>query len=144
VQVESTQTVSISESGQAVFMRVTNLDGTLNGRSVFDSLKNMINLLDGVATAPAPTAAQNVDDLKSALGHILKVRGNLGAQLNQVESLTTAGTDLSLQFDTRLSKLQGLDYAEAISRFNQQTVQLQASQQSFAKVSQLSLFNLIS
>jgi flagellar hook-associated protein 3 FlgL len=142
VQVESTQTVTISESGQAVFMRVTNLDGTLNGRSVFDSLKNMIDHLDGVAGAP--TAAQNVDDLKSALGHILKVRGNLGAQLNQVESLTTAGSDLSLQFDTRLSKLQGLDYAEAISRFNQQTVQLQASQQSFAKVSQLSLFNLIS
>jgi flagellar hook-associated protein 3 FlgL len=142
VQVESTQTVSTSESGQGVFMRVTNPDGSLNGRSVFDALKNMINNLDGVAGAPS--AAQNVDDLKNSLGHILKVRGNLGAQLNQVESLTTAGNDLSLQFDTRLSKLQGLDYAEAISRFNQQTVQLQASQQSFAKVSQLSLFNLIS
>lgn len=142
VQVESTQTVSTSESGQAVFMRVTNPDGSLNGRSVFDALKNMIDNLDGVAGAPS--SAQSVDDLKNALGHILKARGNLGAQLNQVESLTTAGTDLSLQFDTRLSKLQGLDYAEAISRFNQQTVQLQASQQSFAKVSQLSLFNLIS
>ena len=142
VQVESTQTVSTSESGQGVFMRVTNPDGSLNGRSVFDALKNMINNLDGVAGAPS--AAQSVDDLKNSLGHILKVRGNLGAQLNQVESLTTAGNDLSLQFDTRLSKLQGLDYAEAISRFNQQTVQLQASQQSFAKVSQLSLFNLIS
>lgn len=142
VQVESTQTVSTSESGQAVFMRVTNPDGSLNGRSVFDALKNMIDNLDGVAGAPS--SAQSVDDLKNALGHILKARGSIGAQLNQVESLTTAGTDLSLQFDTRLSKLQGLDYAEAISRFNQQTVQLQASQQSFAKVSQLSLFNLIS
>lgn len=142
VQVESTQTVSTSESGQAVFMRVTNPDGSLNGRSVFDALKNMIDNLDGVVGAPS--SAQSVDDLKNSLGHILKARGNLGAQLNQVESLTTAGTDLSLQFDTRLSKLQGLDYAEAISRFNQQTVQLQASQQSFAKVSQLSLFNLIS
>lgn len=142
VQVESTQTVSTSESGQAVFMRVSNPDGSLNGRSVFDALKNMINTLDGVAGAPSH--AQSMEDLKSSLGHISKARGNLGAQLNQVESLTTAGSDLSLQFDSRLSKLQGLDYAEAISRFNQQTVQLQASQQSFAKISQLSLFNLIS
>ncbi len=142
VQVESSQTVSTSESGQAVFMRVTNPDGSLNGRSVFDALKNMINTLDGVAGAPSH--AQSLQDLQNSLAHISKTRGNLGAQLNQVESLTTAGSDLSLQFDTRLSKLQGLDYAEAISRFNQQTVQLQASQQSFAKVSQLSLFNLIS
>lgn len=142
VQVESTQTVSTSESGQAVFMRVTNPDGSLNGRSVFDALKNMIDNLDGVAGAPSH--AQSLQDLKNALGHISKARGNLGAQLNQVESLTTAGSDLALQFETRLGKLQGLDYAEAISRFNQQTVQLQASQQSFVKVSQLSLFNLIS
>jgi flagellar hook-associated protein 3 FlgL len=142
VQVESTQTVTTSESGQAVFMRVTNPDGSLNGRSVFDALKNMINSL-GAPFDPA-LQAQSLEDLKNSLGHISKARGNIGAQLNQVESLTTAGTDLSLQFDTRLSKLQGLDYAEAISRFNQQTVQLQASQQSFAKVSQLSLFNLIS
>ena len=142
VQVESTQTVTTSESGQAVFMRVTNPDGSLNQRSVFDALKNMINSLGG--TFDPALQAQSLEDLKSSLGHISKARGNIGAQLNQVESLTTAGNDLSLQFDTRLSKLQGLDYAEAISRFNQQTVQLQASQQSFAKVSQLSLFNLIS
>lgn len=142
VQVQSSQTVSTSESGQAVFMRVTNPDGSLNGRSVFDALQNVINSLDGVAGAPP--YAQSLDDLKNALGHISKARGNLGAQLNQVESLTTAGNDMALQFDTRLGQLQGLDYAEAISQLNQQTIQLQASQQSFIKVSQLSLFNLIS
>jgi flagellar hook-associated protein 3 FlgL len=143
IQVESSQTVKTTESGQTVFMRMKNQDGSLNGRSVFDALKNMIDYLD----SPAPVAAnytQAMDDLKIALGHVSKVRGSVGAQMRQVEALTTAGEDLSVQFESRLSKLVGLDYAEAISRLNQQTTQLQASQQSFSKVSQLNLFNYIS
>ena len=38
----------------------------------------------------------------------------------------------------------GLDYAKAISELSQGQLQLQASQQSFASVSKLSLFNYIS
>lgn len=145
VQVESSQTVSTSESGQTVFMRVVNPDGSLNGRSVFDALKNMIDILDPASgVIPVPNYTQALDDLKSSLSHISRERASIGAQMNQVEALTNAGGDLAVQFDTRLGKLEGLDYAEAISRLNQQTVQLQASQQSFVKVSQLSLFNLIS
>ena len=36
-----------------------------------------------------------------------------------------------------------LDYAEAISRFNQQLTALQASQQAFLRVQDLSLFNYL-
>jgi flagellar hook-associated protein 3 FlgL len=36
-----------------------------------------------------------------------------------------------------------LDYAEAISRFNIQDIALQAAQQSFTRVQNLSLFNFL-
>jgi flagellar hook-associated protein 3 FlgL len=42
-----------------------------------------------------------------------------------------------------LSKLQDVDYAQAISDLTRKQVQLEAAQQSFLKVSQLSLFNYL-
>jgi flagellar hook-associated protein 3 FlgL len=44
---------------------------------------------------------------------------------------------------TLLSATQDLDFTEAISRFNLQTVSLQAAQQAFAKVQDLSLFKFL-
>jgi flagellar hook-associated protein 3 FlgL len=44
---------------------------------------------------------------------------------------------------TTLSEVKDLDYAEAISRFEMDSAVLQASQQSFSKVQQLSLFNYL-
>jgi len=42
-----------------------------------------------------------------------------------------------------LSSIEDLDYAEAITKMNQQMMSLEAAQSSFAKVSQLNLFNFI-
>ena len=44
---------------------------------------------------------------------------------------------------TVLSATEDLDYAEAISKFNLQTVSLQAAQQTFTQVKKLSLFNYL-
>jgi len=41
------------------------------------------------------------------------------------------------------SQLEDLDYVEAVTRLKNQSVALQAGQQSFAKISQLSLFDYI-
>lgn len=145
LQVETTQTIATSESGQSVFMRVVNADGSLNGRSVFDSLRNMIDALDSSSGVnPAPSYDQALSDLHSSLDHISRIRASVGSRMNQVDSLTNAGSDVSVQLESRLAKLEGLDYTEAISRLNQQQMQLQAAQQSFVKASELSLFNLIS
>lgn len=49
----------------------------------------------------------------------------------------------ALETATALSEVQDLDYAEAVSRLNQQLLALQASQQSFIKVQGLSLFDYL-
>jgi len=50
---------------------------------------------------------------------------------------------LTLQSQKTLSGIQDLDYAEAISRLNLQMVGLQASQQAFTRIQNLSLFNYL-
>ena len=48
-----------------------------------------------------------------------------------------------MQSQRTLSHIQDLDYAEAISRMNRQLAGLEASQQSYARIQNLSLFNYI-
>jgi len=144
LHVEASQTVATSESGQEVFMRVMDSDGNLSGRSVFDSLQNMIDALDSASgVVPAPSYDQALDDLHTALDHVSRIRASVGSRMNQMDALTSAGADVAVQYDTRLANLEGLDYAEAISRLSQQKMQLEASQLSFTKVTQLSLFSLL-
>ncbi len=62
---------------------------------------------------------------------------------------TTSATTNNSQGQNILSALnagsgvEDLDYAAAVSKLNQQTLALQAAQSSFAKVSQLNLFNYL-
>jgi len=42
-----------------------------------------------------------------------------------------------------LSNVEDLDYAEAITQMNKEMLALEAAQSSFAKISQLNLFNYI-
>ncbi|MDD2883462.1 MAG: flagellar hook-associated protein FlgL [Dechloromonas sp.] len=145
LQVGPAQTVSTGQSGQSVFMRVMGADGNLNGRSVFDALQNMIDVLDSSSgvTPAAGAYDQALADLQASLDHVSRTRATVGAEMNQMDMLTNASSDQAIQYDTRLSRLESLDYAEAISRLSQQQMQLQAAQQSFLKVSELRLFNLL-
>ena len=52
-------------------------------------------------------------------------------------------TDTRQRLQTMLSTEEDLDYAEAITRFNQEMTRLEATQTSFAKVAQLSLFEYL-
>jgi flagellar hook-associated protein 3 FlgL len=51
--------------------------------------------------------------------------------------------NLKVDIAGSLANLRDLDYAEAMTRMNQQLVGLQAAQQSYIKIAQLSLFNYL-
>ncbi|MNP86000.1 Flagellar hook-associated protein 3 [compost metagenome] len=67
----------------------------------------------------------------------------MGTRLGQVEVLDTIGDDLALSYTERLSGLVDADYTESISRYVTLQVSMQAAQQTFASVQQLSLFEYI-
>lgn len=143
LQVSASQVMASSENGMEVFMQVKNAAGNVTGRSVFDSLQNMIDILDGSQPFSQATYTQALDDMGAAIDHISTVRSSVGARMQSLTSMTTAGDDAGYQYDVRLSALQDLDYTEAISRFSNIQMQLNAAQLSFKQTSQLSLFNIL-
>lgn len=145
LQVTAAHEMEVGESGLNVFMQVKDPSGAVTGRSVFDSLQNMINLLDPSSGVPFNNTdyTQALGELSDAVTHFATLRGSVGARLSSLESSTSAGEDMTYLYDIRLSELQDLDYTEAISRFSSYQMQLEAAQLSFKQTSQLSLFNIL-
>ena len=85
----------------------------------------------------------SLSDISSALDKMLTAEASVGARLNVLDNQEGFNADFVLNTKTVLSATEDLDYAEAISKFNQQTVSLQAAQQAFTQVKKLSLFNYL-
>jgi flagellar hook-associated protein 3 FlgL len=147
IQVSATQQLQISESGRELFERVPDASGGY--QSIFKTINDLVNVLQTPVTNAAAQAALTSglstanDNVTRALDHILAARATVGANLNQLDNLDNAGQDLGLQYKKTLSSLQDVDYAKAISDLNLQQVSLQAAQQSFQKITSLSLFDYI-
>lgn len=118
-------------------------------QSVFTTLGNLIVALESGTTQPANAAKFTNEigfalrDLDQANDNILRVRSMIGSRMNELESLDSVNQDLQLQYQQTLSNLQDLDYAKAISDLTRKQTDLQAAQQSFVKISQLSLFDYL-
>ncbi|MCI5107518.1 MAG: flagellar hook-associated protein FlgL [Pseudomonadales bacterium] len=118
-------------------------------QDIFTTVKNIADALN----APAPDNSsraqfhnlmgQGLANLDQALDNVTAIRADVGARLNNLETLEEINQDFKLQMETVLSDTQDLDYAEAISRFNLQLTALQAAQQAYVKASGLSLFQFL-
>ena len=135
MQVSSSRFMPVSFAGEQVF-------GSGDG-SVFKVLGEFISALE-TGTNVSAAVSSALGGLDQSLDTVLTVRAQIGSQLVEVEQLGFIGSDLDLQYATTLSGLQDLDYNEAISRLKQQEIYLQAAQQSFLKITGLSLFNYLS
>ncbi|QGX38295.1 flagellar hook-associated protein FlgL [Permianibacter aggregans] len=86
---------------------------------------------------------QALESLDRGMENIDNISAQVGARLNTIETEIAANSGFSLSAQTTLSALEDLDVAEAITRFNQQQVALEAAQQSFARIQNLSLFRFL-
>ena len=89
------------------------------------------------------TLANSLKDIDSALVNFLQVRTSVGARLNALDDQESHNEKFIIDMQTTLSEVRDLDFAEAISKFNLENIALQAAQQAFAKVQNLSLFNFL-
>ncbi|MNO73217.1 Flagellar hook-associated protein 3 [compost metagenome] len=126
-----------------------NRDPANEKRGMLDTVSDLRKALENGADTPGGSKAIRdatgvaLSNLDAASNQILKVRGQIGARLNTIDSTETFIDDVSLVNTGVMSDLQDLDYAEAISRLSMQSTILQAAQQSYVKVSGLSLFNFL-
>lgn len=118
-----------------------------SAQSLFDTVQAIAAELEaggGAADALFHTdLGRAISELDQGLEKILEMRAGAGARLNALDNQAEINADYQLQLQTTLSEVQDLDYAEAISRFELQLVALQAAQQSFSRISGLSLFNFL-
>lgn len=138
IQVSSTRILPISNSGDEVFMRVPGATG-----DVFSMISNFITALEDPTADVASAVSAVIGNMDGALDNVLRVRASVGSRMNEVESLGNMAGDLSVQYSATMSRLQDVDYAKAVSDLTLQQTYLEAAQQSFLRVSQLSLFNYL-
>ncbi|MEP7311484.1 MAG: flagellar hook-associated protein FlgL [Pseudomonadota bacterium] len=117
--------------------------------SIFDTLDQLAASLTNSASDPVGRSSLNTDmagaltQLDQALGHAINLRAEVGARLSLLDNATDARLDLDAELSGSLSDLRDLDYAEAVSRMNQQLVGLQAAQAAYSRIAQLSLFDYL-
>ena len=113
-------------------------DGAGGITSIFEVFDDFMTDL----RADAPQGV-TITQLDSALQTFSDTRASLGARMNSIEQQRSANVSVELLMQENLSELEDLDYTEAVSRFEQQLLALQAAQQSFSRVQGLSLFNYL-
>ncbi len=136
LQIGDKRQVATGDSGFDVFMQID--DGAGGKSDMFSVLYDFA--IDLEADAPSASTLTRLD---SALDEVLNTRTAIGARMNSIDGQRSTSEGFSLVLQENLSNLEDLDYADAISRFEQQILALQASQQSFVKIEGLSLFNYL-
>jgi flagellin-like hook-associated protein FlgL len=84
-----------------------------------------------------------MENLDRALEGVTQSRAEMGARLNTIVNIEDSNAGSLVELQSFLSELRDLDYAEAVTRLNMQTFIVEAAQQSFVRISQLSLFRLL-
>ena len=142
VRVGDQQNIPINRTGTDAFVPVARLDkdGSTVGVGFFQVMDNLIAGLNTANGSDIRRGAGELDNLQQGLS---LAHAQVGTNLNMVDQQTSIIEDTTLNLKSTLSSIEDLDYASAITKMNQQMLSLEAAQASFAKVSQLNLFNYI-
>jgi len=104
--------------------------------NVFQAIETLSAGLKNNTPDPA-----SLGDISKALERFSTVRASVGARMNALDVQENRNADYILDNKSTASEIGDLDYAEALSKFNLQEIALQAAQQAYVKVQNLSLFN---
>jgi flagellar hook-associated protein 3 FlgL len=124
--IESSKNQSLLTTMSRMVEGLRSFDDTIEGRGFVTNL-----------------VGSSITNLDSAQTNLLETRSKLGARLNTLESTLNLHEQVDVVSREALSNLQDVDFAEAISRLSIQTFVLEAAQQSFARIANLSLFNFL-
>jgi flagellar hook-associated protein 3 FlgL len=142
VRVGEQQSIPVNRTGTDAFVPVSRVDkdGATIGVGFFQV---MDNLIAGLNTANGNDIRRGVGELDTLQNGLSLAHAQVGTNLNMVDQQTSILEDTALNLKSTLSSIEDLDYASAITKMNQQMLSLEAAQSSFAKMSQLNLFNFI-
>jgi len=149
----------ISFGGLSISIKGTPLDGDTfqvntaknAGTDVFGAISDLIGVLKtplaggGDAAQAKLLNALSTANVKvnNAHDNVLTVLSSVGSRMNELDSLDTGGKSRDLMDQGYLSQIEDLDPVAAISEFYERQTTLQAAQMTFAKLSNIALFNYL-
>ncbi len=116
--------------------------------SVFETLKSAIDWITNKTAGDGDPQVQVdfdeiLDQLGDSMNHLTSRRAQAGINLQVIDRQKSNHLDSELYLTSGRSSIEDLDFAKAISSFEQSKVALQAAQQTFTQVQGLSLFNYL-
>jgi len=142
VQVGDQRSLPLNRSGTNVFVGVTRTDST-GQKSTQGFFGAMDDLIAGVTNSDAAAMTRGVGEMDTLQNGVSLAHAAVGTDLNVVDEQKQVIDSTTLTLKTTLSNVQDLDMASAITQMNKQMLSLEASQSSFAKISQLTLFSFL-
>jgi len=121
------------------------------GTNVFSAISDLVAALRKPVSTGGPTAqAQLLNALSTANvkitnahDNVSTVRSSVGSRMAEIDSLNDAGASRVLLDKGYLSQLQDLDLATALSEVSERKTALTATQQTFAALQNIALFNYV-
>jgi len=141
VSIGDQRSIAINRTGTDAFVSVPrNVDGRTTGIGFFQSLDELIA---GVRSSDQAAMQRGLGEMDKLLQGVTQAQAEVGSDQAGLEHQSSVIDATMLNLKTTLSNVQDLDYASAVTDMNKQMLSLEAAQSSFAKISQLNLFNFI-
>ena len=122
-QLDTPQKKNVAETLNDFFLKLQDPD--LVGQALDDAIRDVMT---------------GIDNGQKKIGNTISA---VGGRLNVAESVYETNLDQEITLKTARGKIEDVDYAEAISELSKQETALQAAQQTFGRVTNLSLFDYL-
>ena len=149
VEIAKGVTTPTSSSGSEIFMKVSRPNGE-PAKPIFDMIRTAIAALNqGDSTDPVEQAAINkartdaVSDMKAAVEHFSTYQTICGSRQQKVDSVQQIGQAAITSAKIMQSGIEDAKIEDVATELSQKTLNLNASQTSFTRIAQLSLFNYL-
>tara|TARA_Y100000994_G_scaffold127026_1_gene104314 strand:- start:3355 stop:4275 length:921 start_codon:yes stop_codon:yes gene_type:complete len=141
VDISDQRRLVLNRPGDEVFASV---DRVVDGEDVEISFFKVISDFAQALTDDDDDAlALGLEEISTVTEKMGSSLADLGARMTTVDNQRGILEDTNLRYQDLLSNAQDLDYATAVTKLSAEILSLEAAQASFAKISQLSLFNYI-
>ena len=141
VDISDQRRLVLNRAGDEVFASVGRVvDGDTQDISFFKVIDDFAQAL---ATDDEDALNLGLEEISSITEGMGASIADLGSRISTVNNQREILEDTNLRYQDLLSNAQDLDYATAVTKLSAELLSLEAAQASFAKISQLSLFNYI-
>ena len=127
----------------------TQVPAAQGGTNIFSTIQNMITALQTPAdTTSALASLQNtlatgMTQVQNSINNVTSVQATVGGREQQITAMQAVNQNQTLENTNSLDDLTSVDMPSTISKYTQTQYSLQASQQAFVQVQQMSLFQYL-